>query len=83
MRVTPALPRKVRNAAPQVTGLEHSGSTFEHVRDLAELGLACFIGNSHLLLPGLSIGATRCTDGPLDSSARIPVNLVKHAVQAA
>jgi len=63
--VTPALARKVRDAVPQVAGLKHSGPTFEHVRDFAELGLACFIGNSHLMLPGLTIGAAGCIDGPL------------------
>ena len=63
--VSPALAGKIRDAVPQVVGLKHSGPTFEYVRDFTDLDLACFIGNSLLMLPGLSIGAVGCIDGPL------------------
>ena len=63
--LSPALVAEIRAAVPQVAGLKHSGPTVEHVRDFTALGLACVIGNSYLMLPGLSIGAVGCIDGPL------------------
>lgn len=66
VNISPALAARIRDKAPQVAGLKHSGPTVEHVREFATLGLSCFIGNSYLMLPGLSIGAVGCIDGPLN-----------------
>jgi 4-hydroxy-tetrahydrodipicolinate synthase len=65
VEITPALARRVRDAVPTLAGLKHSGPVVEHVREFADLDLACFIGNSYLMLPGLTIGACGCVDGPL------------------
>jgi 4-hydroxy-tetrahydrodipicolinate synthase len=66
VNISPALAAKIRDKAPRVVGLKHSGPTVEHVREFADLGFACFIGNSYLMLPGLTIGAVGCIDGPLN-----------------
>ncbi len=65
VEITPALARRIRDAVPTLAGLKHSGPVVEHVREFADLDLACFIGNSYLMLPGLTIGACGCVDGPL------------------
>ena len=65
VNITPALAARIRERVPQVAGLKHSGPTVEDVRAFADLDLACFIGNSLLMLPGLTIGAVGCIDGPL------------------
>ena len=66
VEITPPLAAKIRDAVPTLAGLKHSGPIFEHIREFADLDLACFIGNSYLMLPGLSIGACGCIDGPLN-----------------
>ena len=66
VEITPPLAAKIRDAVPTLAGLKHSGPIVEHIRDFADLDLACFIGNSYLMLPGLSIGACGCIDGPLN-----------------
>jgi dihydrodipicolinate synthase/N-acetylneuraminate lyase len=66
VNISPTLAAKIRDKVPQVAGLKHSGPTVEHVREFSNLGLACFIGNSYLMLPGLTIGAAGCIDGPLN-----------------
>ena len=63
--IGPDLAHEIRDSVPQAAGLKHSGPTFEHIRDFSDLGFACFIGNSYLMLPGLTIGAVGCIDGPL------------------
>ncbi|MBT6205502.1 MAG: dihydrodipicolinate synthase family protein [Alphaproteobacteria bacterium] len=65
VEITPALARRIRDAVPTLAGLKHSGPVVEHIREFADLDLACFIGNSVLMLPGLTIGACGCVDGPL------------------
>jgi dihydrodipicolinate synthase/N-acetylneuraminate lyase len=62
--ITPELMRKIQERVPQLAGLKHSAVTFSYVRDFARLGLACIIGNSALMLPALTLGATGCIDGP-------------------
>jgi dihydrodipicolinate synthase/N-acetylneuraminate lyase len=66
VNISPTLAAKIRDKVPQVAGLKHSGPTVEHVREFSNLGLACFIGNCYLMLPGLTIGAVGCVDGPLN-----------------
>ena len=62
--ITPELMRKIQERVPQLAGLKHSAVTFSYVRDFARMGLACIIGNSALMLPALTLGATGCIDGP-------------------
>ena len=66
VEILPSQAQKIRDAVPTLAGLKHSGPIVEHIRDFADLDLACFIGNSYLMLPGLSIGACGCIDGPLN-----------------
>jgi N-acetylneuraminate lyase len=62
--IAPDLMRKVQERVPQLAGLKHSALTFSYVRDFTKMGLACIIGNSALMLPALTLGATGCIDGP-------------------
>lgn len=62
--ITPELMQKIQDRVPQLTGLKHSAVTFSYVRDFTKMGLACIIGNSALMLPALTLGATGCIDGP-------------------
>lgn len=62
--ITPELMQKIQERVPQLAGLKHSAVTFSYVRDFAKMGLACIIGNSALMLPALTLGATGCIDGP-------------------
>lgn len=64
VEITPELMLKIKEAVPQLKGLKHSALTFANVRAFARMGLDCFIGNSMLMLPALTIGATGCIDGP-------------------
>ncbi|MDA0770227.1 MAG: dihydrodipicolinate synthase family protein [Chloroflexi bacterium] len=64
VEITPELMQKIQDAVPQLKGLKHSAPTFPNVRAFAHMGLDCFIGNSLLMLPALTIGATGCVDGP-------------------
>jgi dihydrodipicolinate synthase/N-acetylneuraminate lyase len=64
VEVTPELMRKIQDGVPQLKGLKHSAVTFTNVRAFAKMGLHCLIGNSMLMLPALTIGATGCVDGP-------------------
>ena len=45
--------------------MKHSALSFANVGAFANMGLECFIGDSRLMLPALTIGATGCIDGPL------------------
>lgn len=58
------LMKRFRDAIPQLTGLKHSAPNLPLVHDFAEMGLACLVGNSTLMLPALTLGATGCVDGP-------------------
>ncbi len=58
------LMKKIQDGVPQLAGLKHSAVNQSLVRDFADMGLSCLIGNSTLMLPALTLGATGCVDGP-------------------
>ncbi|MYA06310.1 MAG: dihydrodipicolinate synthase family protein [Caldilineaceae bacterium SB0664_bin_22] len=58
------LMRRIQDEVPQLTGLKHSGANTSLVKDFADMGLSCYIGNSTLMLPALTLGASGCVDGP-------------------
>lgn len=64
VEITPALMHKIQEKVPQLTGLKHSAPYQGFVRDFANMGLACFVGNCRLMLPAMTIGAVGCVDGP-------------------
>ena len=66
VEITPELMLKIQAGVPQLTGLKHSAPYIPHVRTFVKMGLTCLIGNSRLMLPGLTIGASGCVDGPLN-----------------
>lgn len=66
VEITPSLMEKIQNAVPWVIGLKHSAVDQMHIRTFARMGLACFTGNSRMMLPALTIGAVGCVDGPLN-----------------
>ena len=78
--IMPDLMKRIQDGVPQLTGLKHSALTFTNVREFAKMGLSCFVGNSALMLPGLTVGACGCVDGPpnmapelwVDSLAGVP-----------
>jgi len=73
--ITPELMRKIQDRVPQLAGLKHSAVTFSYVRDFAKMGLACIIGNSALMLPALTLGATGCIDGPPNMAPELWVEI--------
>ena len=79
--ITPELMRKIRERVPQLAGLKHSALTFSYVRDFTRMGLCCIIGNSALMLPALTLGATGCIDGPPNVAPELWVE-IWHAYQA-
>jgi dihydrodipicolinate synthase/N-acetylneuraminate lyase len=64
VEITPELMAKIQEKVPQLAGLKHSAPYMGYVRNFAQMGLACLIGNCRLMLPALTIGATGCVDGP-------------------
>lgn len=64
VEITPALMRKIQDKVPQLAGLKHSAPYQPFVREFANMGLACFVGNCRLMLPAMTIGAVGCVDGP-------------------
>ena len=70
VEITPELMQKIQDGVPQLKGLKHSAVTFTNVRAFSKMGLDCLIGNSMLMLPALTIGATGCVDGPPELCAR-------------
>lgn len=64
VEVTPELMAKIQEGVPQLKGLKHSSVNFTNVYNWVDMGLDCLIGNSALMLPALTIGATGCVDGP-------------------
>ena len=64
VEITPALMRKIQARVPQLAGLKHSAPYQPYIRDFANMGLACFVGNCRLMLPAMTIGAVGCVDGP-------------------
>ena len=75
VEVTPDLMLKIQEGVPQLRGLKHSALTFSNVRDFAKMGLDCLIGNSYLMLPALTIGATGCVDGPPNAAPELWVEI--------
>ena len=75
VEITPELMQKIQNGVPQLKGLKHSAVTFTNVRAFAKMGLYCLIGNSMLMLPALTIGATGCVDGPPNMAPELWVDI--------
>lgn len=64
VEITPEMMKMIQDKVPQLAGLKHSALTFSNVRTFAKMGLDCLVGNSLLMLPALTIGASGCVDGP-------------------
>lgn len=77
VEITPALMRKIRDGVPQLRGLKHSALPFANVWAFAQMGLDCMTGNCRLMLPGLTLGATGCVDGPPNALPELWVDLWK------
>jgi 4-hydroxy-tetrahydrodipicolinate synthase len=75
VEITPDLMRKIQDGVPQLKGLKHSAVTFGNVGAFADMGLDCFIGNSLLMLPAMTIGATGCVDGPPNMAPELWVDI--------
>ena len=75
VEITPELMSKIQDAVPQLRGLKHSAVTFANVRAFAKMGLDCLIGNSMLMLPALTIGASGCVDGPPNAAPKLWVDI--------
>ena len=75
VEVTPELMKKIQDGVPQLRGLKHSAITFGNVRAFADMGLDCLIGNSMLMLPAMTIGATGCVDGPPNMAPELWVEI--------
>lgn len=75
VEITPELMLKIQDKVPQLKGLKHSAMTFPNVRAFAKMGLDCLIGNSMLMLPALTIGATGCVDGPPNYAPELWVDI--------
>ena len=75
VEITPELMLKIQERVPQLKGLKHSALSFGNVRDFADMGLDCLIGNGRLMLPALTIGATGCVDAPPGIAPEIWVEL--------
>ena len=65
----------IKSEIPNVAGLKHSGQKFTDLRGFVKLGLSCFIGNSALMLPALTLGASGCIDGPLNAAPELWVKI--------
>ena len=75
VEVKPDLMRKIQDRVPQLTGLKHSPLDISNIRAFAKMGLSCFVGHSHLMLPALTIGAVGCIDGPPNIAPELWVEL--------
>jgi dihydrodipicolinate synthase/N-acetylneuraminate lyase len=64
VEITVDLMRKIQEGVTQLRGLKHSALPFANVWTFSKMGLDCMTGNCLLMLPGLTIGATGCVDGP-------------------
>ena len=73
--IMPDLMKKIQDGVPQLKGLKHSALTFTSVREFAKMGLSCFVGNSALMLPGLTVGACGCVDGPPNMAPELWVDI--------
>ncbi len=77
VEITPDLMKRIQDGVPQLAGLKHSSVNFYNVRAFVKMGLFCFIGNSRLMLPALTIGAAGCVDGPPSLAPEIWVEIWK------
>ncbi len=64
VEITPDLMKKIQEGVPQLQGLKHSALPFANIWTFAQMGLDCMTGSCLLMLPGLTIGAAGCVDGP-------------------
>ena len=64
VEITPDLLKRIQDEVPHLQGLKHSAPNFSNARLFALMGVDCFIGNSALMLPGLTVGCCGCVDGP-------------------
>ena len=64
VEITPDLMRKIQDGVPQLRGLKHSALLFANIWTFAQMGLDCMTGSCLLMLPGLTVGASGCVDGP-------------------
>ena len=75
VEITPELAKKIQERVPQFVGLKHSSLDFGHIYAFRDLGLRCFTGAGRLMLPGLTIGAAGCVDGPLCGAPELWVEI--------
>lgn len=75
VEIVPDLMKRIQDRVPQLAGLKHSAVTFPNVRAFSKMGLSCLIGNSMLMLPALTIGATGCVDGPPNAAPELWVEI--------
>ena len=75
VEIVPDLMKRIQDRVPQLAGLKHSAVTFPNVRAFSKMGLNCLIGNSMLMLPALTIGATGCVDGPPNAAPELWVEI--------
>ena len=64
VEITPDLMGRIQDGVPQLRGLKHSALPFANIWKFAQMGLDVMTGSCLLMLPGLTIGATGCVDGP-------------------
>ena len=76
IEITPDLMKKVQDRVPQLVGLKHSAPLLYYVRDYAKMGLSCLIGNSALMLPALTLGASGCVDGPPNAAPELWIEIL-------
>jgi N-acetylneuraminate lyase len=75
VEIVPDLMKRIQDRVPQLAGLKHSAVTFPNVRAFSKMGVNCLIGNSMLMLPALTIGATGCVDGPPNAAPELWVEI--------
>ncbi len=75
VEITPDMMKKIQDGVPQLKGLKHSAPSFGNIRDFADMGLDSLIGSSALMLPGLTIGASGCVDGPPNAAPELWVEI--------
>jgi dihydrodipicolinate synthase/N-acetylneuraminate lyase len=75
VEITPDLMARIQDGVPQLRGLKHSALPFANIWKFAQMGLDCLTGSGLLMLPGLTIGATGCVDGPPNAFPELWVDL--------
>jgi len=76
VEITPDFMKVIQDRVPQLVGLKHSAPLMSYVRDYTKMGLSCLIGNSSLLLPALTLGATGCVDGPPNAAPELWIEIL-------